>query len=373
MRPSFFSLFKRGKYFHSALPASKADNKLLRTRGNTREAERFAAAAIAFAWQHHPGLRKHIWKTICHFRGDPPLSRNATISVEPEHWADLLIINPLSKQRFIYVIECKIGAALAKHQNPAKRAFGSVGGYGRFLVESDRRPGTKFRFVVFGFPRLVLSSKPWNLPLRAEQRSWDRFAANFPKVPFARDLALSLGKLGVDAFPAAETKTMKVNTNKSEIGNAVRTLADVQRQLNWPSGRASSTSFYQDETRWFLGLDLMQAPKSTNSNSLKKFIKPPARFQLWIGYEGEEGDGRTKLALYIYCRNAPDQEKLVKRLRGNLKGTGKLRDFRIKAEEREKNYFSVTVKTDSNSLESDVDWFCSVCKALGLELRSQNV
>jgi hypothetical protein len=367
MRPSFFSLFKRGKYFHAA-PLPSNDEKLIRVRGNTREAERFAAAAIAFAWQHHSPLREHIWRTICHFPGDPPLSSKATIAIEPHDWADLLIVNPVKDGRFVYVIECKIGAPVDKHQDPTRRAFGSSGGYGRFLTESDSRIGTKFRFVIFGLSdQLDPNKKPWALPLKVEQRAWDNFAVQFPTTAFARDLALSLGKLGVRAFSASETKTMKVNTSRQDIGNVIRTLAEVQRQLDWPSGRGSSATFYHDETRWFLGVDLMQAPKSANSNSLKKFVKPPARWQLWIGYEGEEGDGRTKLAFYIYCGNTPDQEKIAKRLREKLKG--KLRDFRIKTEDRDKNYFNVTVKADSNSLESDVRWFCLVCKALDLKLR----
>ncbi len=368
MQPSVFALFKRGKYFHAS-PIAASGDKLLRVRGNVREAERFAAAAIAFGWRHHPALRNHFWNTICRFPGDPPLSSKATILIEPEDWADLLIVNPVKTRRLVYVIECKIGADLRRHQNPTRRAFGAIGGYGRSFVDSEKGQGSTLRFVVFGLPDdLNLRNKPWRLKLDVQQRAWENLAAEFPRTAFARDLALSLGKLGVGAFPASETTTMKVNTNRSEIGNAIRTLAEVQRRIEWPSGRGSSATFSQEDSRWFLGLDLIQAPTSANSNSLKKFIKPPTRYQLWIGYEGEEGEGRTKLAFHIHSGNAPDQEKVAKRLREKLKG--KLRDFRIKAEERDKNWFVVTVKTDSNSLESDAGWFCSVCEALGLKLRS---
>ena len=136
MTPSFFALFKRGKYFHPA-PLPTTDKKLARVRGSTREAERFAAAAIAFAWQHHPPIRQHFWKKICWFPGDPPLSSDAKILVEPERWADLLIVNPVEKQRFVYTIECKIHAGLDKYQDPSRRAFGQIGGYGRLLTASD--------------------------------------------------------------------------------------------------------------------------------------------------------------------------------------------------------------------------------------------
>ena len=250
MRPSIFALFKRGKYFHTAL-APRNNKDLLRARGYTREAERFAAAAIAFSWLHQPYLRRHFWNTVCCFPGDPPLSVNSTISIEPEEWADLFITNPTRNGRFVYVIECKIAAPLEKHQDPTKRAFGRSGGYGRRFVDKEDREGTNCRFVVFGLQEALKSNeRPWTLPLKVQERTWKQFASRFPTAPLARDLALCLGKLGVGSFPASDTKTMKVNTKRSDVGNAVRTLAEVQRRLEWPGGRGSSADFYKKGTRW---------------------------------------------------------------------------------------------------------------------------
>jgi len=113
---AFFALFKRGRYFHAA--PSSSTGKLLRVRGDTQERERFAAAAIAFGWEYSIALRKHIWRTICRIRGDPQFSQHATILIEPEEWADLLVINPSGARRFVYAIECKIGAKLLDHQDP---------------------------------------------------------------------------------------------------------------------------------------------------------------------------------------------------------------------------------------------------------------
>ena len=262
MRPSFFALFKRGKYFHTAQPPVRGNGKLLRVRGNTREAERFAAAALGFAWQHDQQLRKRIWETLCQFRGDPPLSRRATIHIEPEDWADLLVINRVKDRRFAYVIECKIAAPLEKQQDPSLRRFARAGGYGRFFVDSE--VGTDLRYVVLRLQSdLDLSNRPRTLPIRVQQRAWDAVASTFPDTPFARDLALSLGKLGVTAFPASETRNMRVDTKRSELGNAIRTLADIQiYRLKWPSGRGSSADFYQEDTRWFLGVELKYTSKS---------------------------------------------------------------------------------------------------------------
>jgi hypothetical protein len=363
VRPSFFALFKRGKYFHPA-PLPSATEKLVRVRGNTRETERFAAAAIAFAWEHHPPLKRHFWKTVCHFPGDPPLSPAAEILVEPERWADLLIINRVGNERFVYVVECKIGAGLDKYQDPSRRAFGQLGGYGRMLTASDSRPGTHFRFIVFGFPdALNLATPPWTLPLSVQQRTWDEFAADFPKTPLARDLALSLGRLGVGAFPASETKSMKVDTKRSDLGNAVRTIAEVQRRLDWPGGRGCTANFYQEETTWYLGLDLKRAPKAANSATLAKLAKPPGRALAWIGYQGED-DERAQLAFYVYCGDADTQKKVAALLSQKLKG------FQIDPADPDKKYFCVIVTARAHKLPNDVAWFCSVFIALGLTLKS---
>lgn len=362
MRPSFFALFKRGKYYHAApLPSTK--EKGGRNRGDTRETERFAAAAIAFAWEHEPAVREHFWKTVCHVAGDPNLARDAEIFVEAERWADLLIINPAGDERFIYAVEFKIGASLAKHQNPTRHAFGQKGGYGRLLVESDPRPGAKFRYIVFGFPdELNLATRPWRLPILPGQRSWEEFASGFPQSPFGRDLALSLGRLGVDAFPASETKSMKVDTKHSDLGNAVRTMAEVQRRLGWPSGRGCTPEFHQEPPPWGFGLDLKNTPKVPNAALLAKIVNPPKGWIAWIGYEGGE-DQQAQLCLYLYCGDAATQKKIAALLSRKLTG------FDIESAPPEGRYFNIIVNGRTNHLPSDVEWFCSIFRALAIPLK----
>jgi hypothetical protein len=339
-------------------------------RGNTREAERFAAAAIAFAWQYDdPKFKKHFQRKICGFVGDPPL-RKAEIFVEPERWADLLVVNRDGNQTFVYAVECKIGARLEKHQNPTRRAFGQVRGYGRLLTESFSRQGTKFRFVVLGFPLKLPDKYPWKLPVpvKVRQCAWEDFAGDFPKTALARDLALSLGKLDVGAFPASETKTMKVHTKRSDIGNGVRTIAEVQRRLG---GRGCKATFYQQETAWYFGLDLKKVPKSAdsaNSAVLTKLAKPPEGWLALICYQGEDDDERAELAVWIYCGGDDRQKQVARLLRRNLKNF--LKDFHIDTPDRDKKYFNVRVTARTHRQPSDVEWFCSVLKALGLSLKN---
>src|SRR5207247_1857974 len=142
------SLFKRGRYFRPSTPGVLVRGSSHRASGNRKEGERFAAAAIAFAWKHDHEARRRFWEQVCHFPGDPPLSPSAQILVEPEHWADLLIINPTTRGRFVYAVECKIDAKLDDIQNPRSPAFSKPDGYGAKLVASDTRE-SKFRYVVF--------------------------------------------------------------------------------------------------------------------------------------------------------------------------------------------------------------------------------
>jgi hypothetical protein len=263
----------------------------------------------------------------------------------------------------VYAVEFKIGASLAKHQDPSRGAFGQAGGYGRLLTESDSRPGTKFRFIVFGLPKkLKLGMASWKLPVLVCQRTWEAFASDFPKKPLARDLALSLGRLGVGAFPASETQSMKVDTKHSDLGNAIRTMAEVQRRLDWYIGRSYDSNFYEEETDWYFGIELSAASKVVNSAALAKLVKPPGRAIAWIGYQGKD-DQQAQLAFYLYCGDTGAQKKVATLLRRKLK------DLQVESADPDKRYFNVIVIGRTNPLTSDVEWFCSIFRALAIPLK----
>src|SRR2546430_7654244 len=144
MRPSFFTLFKRGRYSRPPQPLESKDGSTVGASGAMNESERFVAAAIAFAWRYdEPQFRDHFWKSVCRFNDDPELTDKAEIRVEPYRWADLLITNPTSRELFVYAVELKIRAGLAEIQNPGKRQFGLTNGYGRLFLPnsmSSRKP-----------------------------------------------------------------------------------------------------------------------------------------------------------------------------------------------------------------------------------------
>lgn len=150
MKPSLLLLFKRGRYSHPNPESISGDADGTPARRGTAERERFAAAAIAFAWQHDRAFRQHFWRKICTLPGHPRLSNDARIEVEPYRWSDLLIINPAKGKSYVYAVECKLFALLSRHQNPAQRQFASKAGYGRMMVDHAELAHKEVHFRVLG-------------------------------------------------------------------------------------------------------------------------------------------------------------------------------------------------------------------------------
>jgi len=80
--------------------------------------ERFAVAATAFVLKHESRFRSHFLQAICNC-GAREARAHFDIDVEPWWWCDLVLKN----SRSAFVIEFKIKAKLADHQNPRKAAF----------------------------------------------------------------------------------------------------------------------------------------------------------------------------------------------------------------------------------------------------------
>src|ERR1041385_5517526 len=121
MTPSFFTLFKRGKYYHS-----KPSADLEEQQREHEEQERFAVAAVGFCLKHDETFRKGFFQKICRRNGHPDLAADFRIEVEPVHWADLRITNA----NCVYVLEFKILAKIEPKQNPKNSAFKEPSGYG---------------------------------------------------------------------------------------------------------------------------------------------------------------------------------------------------------------------------------------------------
>jgi len=324
------------------------------------ESERFAAAAIAFTWQHEPSFREHFWNRICSFERDRGLTDGAEIFVEPYRWADLLVTNPTRSGMFVYVVELKIHAELSSIQNPTKPEFGLADGYGGLFNANFGFEGEVLRFVLLGAKQLDLRRRPWNLPIHVQQRHWKDLADNFPTTSVSKDLAISLGMLGVNAFPAADVKNMKVDTRQKEFAKANSILREVARRLAWREGR-TKREFGFEQGYWFLGVELQVSDKEP-AKSLQDLVHPPWNYVAWFGYDGEEG-GTPSLAVWLYCGSGELRRRIGSQLRAKLGGCSI--DDRRPPEDKQ---FNLVVSARRHSLNNDCEWFCNVFKKLGMEI-----
>lgn len=172
MKPSFYTLFKRGKYY----------------RPHMREVERFAVAAVGFCLQYDMPFRNHFWKKVCWKKGDPTSAEHATIEIEDKNWSDLKIKNG----NCVAVVEFKAGARLDSKQNPMMpKIFWNKKGYGREMLNQCK---SDVRFTILGYEKDLKLRKgkfmcPQNrgkasgasrrLGVFCCQRSWDDLCKGF--------------------------------------------------------------------------------------------------------------------------------------------------------------------------------------------------
>jgi hypothetical protein len=327
-------------------------------RGAMDECERFAAAAIAFTWRHDPQFRSRFWKNVCSFDGDPSLTDRSEILVEPYRWADLLITNRTRHGLFVYVVELKIRAELSNIQNPTKREFGLADGYGSLFAANFAPPRETLRFVLLGAKPLGLGKRPWTLPIGVHQRSWKDLADNFPTTSVSKDLAISLGILGIHAFPAAEVKNMKVDIRDKELAKATSILREVERRLDWPQSR-TKREFGFEEGYWFLGVELQP---SEPGKSLQDLVQPPWNYVAWFGYDGEEG-AAPSLGVWFYCGSRERRAQIASKLRHKLKGCSI--DDTAPPEDKQ---FNLIVRARRHTFNNDSEWFCNVFRSLGVQV-----
>lgn len=360
--PSFFSLFKRGKYVHAVeSPARHADAE--EVGRSMQEWERFTVAAIAFAWKHDDGFRKHFFDRICRAPGDPDLSPAARILIEPHAWSDLMIENPVQAQSYTYVIECKIDAGLAEIQDPTSDAFSRGTGYGRALVEHFRGRGSSLHYILLRPDATDMSVCPWHDKLPQpiiQQRTWRDLASNLPSNRMCSDLKFSLGKLHIGAFPAADTMNTKVK-DSSELSNAIKVLEEVARRLGWSRGAQSlrNDAYCDDDGTCFFGLDLRKINKPV-CDAIREVTRPPEKYVSWAGYRMKK-EGAVELVVWFYCGSRKLQEVVQIKLKPALPGA-------TLTKEDEGDYFNVVVSQSGHAEKNDSDWFCKVFRALGVKI-----
>jgi hypothetical protein len=362
MQPSFFSLFKRGKYYHRPqISGGNNDAASEQAKRECKELERFTVASVAFCLQHDDEFRNHFFTRICRLAGDPQLEQ-WNVDVEPHAWGDLIIRNKPKQGHFVYAVECKIGAFLEDHQNPDEDAFCKKGGYGRVLAAAEK--GAVLRYVVLGY-REPLNAVPTRLSevgIHVDQRYWSAIVNDYNPTGITLDLFDSLGRLDIPEFGYRYTDNMKIDSKAIESAKSGQIITHASKRLGFLLGYLDLDAWYENENQWCFGYVVKKLPptqgKSENQRKLMKLLKASTDDDelAWLGYEADSAKGR-KLSVYFYSR---DSGAIYSQLLAKFPET--------KSNGREdSNIFEVVVSTNDHKEPCDRDWFISVFEAVGLK------
>jgi hypothetical protein len=360
MKPSFFALFKRGKFFHAPRPlpadlvSERHDEK---TRREIKEIERFAAAAIGFCFKHDPQFKRHFLKCICAIN----TSHGVELDIEPADWADLLVTAPDR----IYAVELKISAELRPHQDPINPAWNE--GYGNFLKEEIKK-GRQVRYAIVSRIQKVGDRKSGTKDgLSWRRKSWFDMARNFPETPLTMDLAQSLETLGVPPLTIRRSDNMKMTKRIRHFKEAGRLLYDTVAKLGLNQNCCRFDVYYDPSTNdGSVGIDIRRAPANRTTDNhvlLARLVTPPKKSCGWFGYLFD-ATGDYEMGVWFYCGNRKAAENVRDKLRSsNMVVAECKRDQTSKAIE----WWNVVVRTKTHRKNSDRDWFASVFEGVGIE------
>lgn len=356
-RPGFSKLFRRSGYFR---PHIAWDAGVPEENSGHRQAERFAAAAIGFCLRHDEKFRSHFWSCVCRYPADSEPAPDLTIEVEPENWADLRIAGEINGRRHVWVIEMKIGAALADKQNPFHADFLKRRlGYGWYFNEAEKARGADLRYVVLGAPldQPTATGKVIG-GLLIKQVDWNRLAEDRPRTDLIDDLAECLGTLGIIDFQMDRFKHRRITWDQlSGVGWAWEILEGVCNQLK--IGGSSDYRFYanvDDNGRPCFGVDVQQAtallkPGSPRYKLAEITGTTRARVNTaWFGYICPNDQVMTR-EVWFRCDDLAKRESLRKWM---------LRNFPVRPEDTAPEWVVISPKDDETT--DDFAWFCSVFK-----------
>jgi hypothetical protein len=347
LKPSLFTLFKRGRYLRLPPPSEDDDADMVRTR---KEAERFTAAAVGFCMSHNPNFARYFLKEICNITASP--KARIKVEVEPESWADLLII----VGRLVCVVEFKLGAPLQSHQDPSNEAFWKKGsGYG-FKLESAYRKNKK-RFVVLGHPLWILlpQREGWDFV----QTQWvslaSRFQERFGKTKLLCDLKDCLAQFEIWEFASMKIRELYISPQQVVQGTLAWEL--LRQAYLCPELKFSrSTMAYHldaqlgDRSGWHFGIEI----QSIASRALQMLNRPNvAGAVMWFGYESERRD-KIYRSVWFYCENERIADFLAEKLRPRTRSSYRL----LKRDDEHGNRSYVCLRSAARYSSRDFDWFC---------------
>ena len=332
MTSYFLQMFKRGRYVSlRSLAAEEAGEATQKEKPKHEERERFSVAAVAFCIEHDKAFKRHFLKVAANLSPE----KIDKVELEPHRCADLL----LQGKQHVIVLEFKLGALLADHQNPKTRIF-SEQGYGAMIRERFAQDGKELRYVVIGREietdkcnpdGLECSSVPWrNLLIEGRRES-----------PLEKDLFDCLAHLGAPVFLYRDMKKHKL-ASEAEQGMAVfRLLQQVLSGLGLSQG-------VPDCNEKALGLNIKTSGEGKLHKKLLDAVQPKGLTLGWIGYSTWDTEF-CRLAVGFYCSRKAAETKLRKRLEG-AKELGEV----------ENDGLIIYFHSKRNGSTDDAEWFRKV-------------
>jgi hypothetical protein len=342
MNSAFFTLFKRGRYYCGKQPDDSAGQI-----SEHNEAERFAVAATAFCLRYDETFRKHFFEKVCWRNGDPKLSNEFEVDVEPIHWADLRIANG----NFIYVVEFKIRAKLDAKQNPNKPEFQEPDGYGSAMAEKGIQ-----RYIVLGWEgNLELGDgktvKIKNAEIVCQQRAWSDLEL-FEPSKMVRDLFYCLGYLNVPHFELMKAKDIQVKFPLNEAVNAILVLNAINNRFGLKGENYSDL----DNSSWWFGYNVY--PKGKNSEWLVKLTGIQDRCAAWFGFQGKT-NAESQRAVWFYCCD----EMHAKAIESQINS---FETYKKHESKEQPDCWDIEVISPIGQSPNDCEWFRKIFERLGL-------
>lgn len=289
----FLKLFARGHYVTSRSIAHKEVSSEDPQRRH-EERERFAVAAIAFCIKHDSQFRKYFLRIVANSQK----TDIAGIEVEPKRWGDLV----LEGKRDVIVLEFKLQALLAEHQDPNTSRFMSSG-YG-FEIKKNYGDKYNVRYIVVGRD-MPAGCKEQGIPYQG--LPWSAFLPrNREETALEHDLFECLAILGVPVF-------LIRNMKKKKLTGEAKGAMEVYQLLK---AVAENIRTEVDSGIDYVGLDLRVAGAAPMSRHklLNNVALPEKRSLGWIGYE-QIG---SELWLSVWFYSSDKGSKMVRKRLGTL-------------------------------------------------------
>ncbi len=334
-----------------------------------QELERFVAAAIAFCFRYDRlYFQPHFWRTICKLGDDPDMPHEPRIQLEvsigERRQADVIIMTEKPRPA-IHVIECKIYARLALHQNPENRAFWKKDGYGTRIAKL--RKDAQLRYIILGMEGEENQETKRTRNILYARRRWSDLANGCPEdTPLVKDLTESLGMMGIPGFRMKRAKGFRFAGQLADVGMAFEVIKAVMDELELAYTDCEfDGSDGGDGGEPNFGLFIRKIgdgrSKKHSLAKLNELGSANGWAKAWLGYVVRK-DKRLTRSVYLY----PNKKDRAKDLAQALRAVEELRKFKLEAAVDEPLGPCIIIDDSPEAARKDVDWFTSVIRKVAL-------